>query len=69
MLRDQIISQINTLEAEELMLVYGYIELLKEQAVKVNPAKNDAHLLILESSKGLKTSLSEDIIAARAETI
>jgi len=69
MLKDQIISQINTLGTEELMLLYGYVELLKRRSPTVKPASNDAHLQVREALKGLKISLSEDILAARAERL
>ena len=69
MIKDQIISQIDTLNAEELMLLYGYVELLKRRSPAVTPASNEAHLQVREALKGLKTSLSEDILAARAERV
>ena len=69
MLKEQIINQIDTLDTEELMLIYGYIESLKSRTPRVESARNDAHLLVREALKGLKTSLSEDILAARAERL
>lgn len=69
MLKDQIINQINTLNAEELMLLYEYVELLKGRSPNVKPASNDAHSQVREALKGLKASLSEDILAARAEEL
>lgn len=69
MLKDQIINQINTLNPEELMLLHGYVELLKRRSPSVKTVSNDAHLQVREALKGLKTSLSEDILAARAERL
>ena len=69
MLREQIIEQINKLDSEELMLVYGYIDLLQKRPSNHQTVPNDAHLQVREALKGLKGSLSEDILAARAERI
>jgi hypothetical protein len=69
MLKEHVISQINTLTAEELMLIYGYIELLKNRYPKDLTQSQTAHLQVREALKGLNGSLSEDILLARNERI
>lgn len=69
MLRERIIERINGMDAEDLMLVYGYIDLIQKRPSNQQTAPNDAHLQVREALKGLKGSLSEDILAARAERI
>ena len=69
MLKDLLINQIDTLTADELMLIYGYIELLKARSAKPLSPSNTAHLQVREALKGLKTSLSVDILNERDERI
>ncbi len=69
MLKDLLVNQINTLSVEELMLMYGYVELLKARSAKPLLQPNMAHLQVREALKGLKTSLSSDILNARDERI
>lgn len=69
MLKDLLVSQIDTLTTDELMLIYGYIELLKGRSTKPVLPSNSAHLQVREALKGLKTNLSVDILNARDERI
>lgn len=69
MLREKIIDQVNKLDPEELVLVYGYIDLLQKRPSNHQAAPNDAHLKVREALKSLKGSLSDDILAARAERL
>ncbi|NIJ54629.1 hypothetical protein [Dyadobacter arcticus] len=68
MLKEQVINQIDTLSIEELMLIYGYIELLKGRP-QLPSGTNKAHLQVREALAVLKNGLSNDILVSREERI
>jgi hypothetical protein len=69
MLKEQIINKINTLNTEELMLLYGYLDLLEDRTPKPAANSRTAHMDVREALKGLTGSLSEDILHARDERL
>ena len=71
LVKDQIVTELNSLGSPELFRIYEYIQTMKQfqKMQQVKKIKNSHYLQVREALKNLKTPLSQTIIEEREDRI
>lgn len=71
LVKEQIVTELNSLGSPELFRIYEYVLTMKQvqKIQQVKKIKNSHYLKVREALKNLKTSLSQTIIEEREDRV